>query len=57
MIIHFFSGTGFFVHQGIRSTVKRVEFISGRMLTVILIGHWCVIVLNVHVTTNDKRCD
>jgi len=31
-------GTGFFIHQGIRSAVKRVEFISDRMSYITLRG-------------------
>jgi hypothetical protein len=51
-------GTGFFVHIGIISAVKRVEFISHRMSYVILRGRWCdIIVLNVHATTEDKIDD
>jgi hypothetical protein len=39
---------GFFVHKRIISAVKRVEFVSDTMLCIILRGHWCDIVLNVH---------
>jgi hypothetical protein len=36
--------------------VRRVEFISDRMLYIILRGCWCnIIVLNVHVSCEDKR--
>jgi hypothetical protein len=31
-------GTGFFVHKGIISTVKRVEFVNDRMSYIILRG-------------------
>jgi hypothetical protein len=42
-------GTGFLVHKGIISAVKRVEFFSDRMSYIPLRGCWCdIIVLNVH---------
>jgi hypothetical protein len=48
-------GTGFFVRKRIISAVKRIEFDSDRMSSIILRGHWCdIIVLNVHVPTEDK---
>jgi hypothetical protein len=51
-------GTGFFVHKRILSAVRRVEFISYRMLYVILRGRWCsIIVLNVHAPCEDKGDD
>jgi hypothetical protein len=50
------SETGFFVHKGITPVVKRVEFVSYRKTYIILTGHWCNILLNVHVPTTDK-CD
>jgi hypothetical protein len=50
-------GTGFFIHK-IISTVKKVEFVNDRMSYIILRGHWCnIIVLNVHVPTEDKIDD
>jgi hypothetical protein len=43
------------VHKRIISAVKRVEFVSDRMLYIILRGHCCdIIVLNVHAPTGDK---
>jgi hypothetical protein len=39
----------FFVHKRIISAVKRVEFVSDRMLYIIVRGRWCdIIVLNVN---------
>jgi hypothetical protein len=42
-------GTGFFVHKGIISTVKRVEFVNHRMSYII----HNIIVLNVHAPAED----
>jgi hypothetical protein len=51
-------GIGAFVHKGIVSAVKRVEFVSDRMSYIILRGRWChIIVLNVHAPTEDKTDD
>jgi hypothetical protein len=47
-------GTGFLICKGIISTIERVEFISDRMSCIMLRGHWCDIVLNVHAVTKDK---
>jgi hypothetical protein len=51
-------GTGFFVHKGIISAVRRVEFVSDRMSYKILRGRWYRnVVLNVHVPCKDKSDD
>jgi exonuclease III len=51
-------GTGFFIHNRIISAVKRVEFVSDRMLCITLKGCWCdIIVLNVHTPIEDKDDD
>jgi hypothetical protein len=45
----------FFVHQGIASAVKRVEFVSDRVSYIVLRGRWCnIIVLNVHAPSEEK---
>jgi hypothetical protein len=46
-------GTGFFVHKGKISAVKRVEFVSDRMSYIILRSRRCHI-LNVHAPTEEK---
>ena len=44
-----------FVHHRIVSEVKRVEFVSDRMLYIVLRGCWCnIIVLNVHTSSEEK---
>jgi len=50
-------GTGFSVHKGIISAVKRVEFVSDRVPCVIRRGRWCGIVLNVQASAEDKSED
>jgi hypothetical protein len=48
-------GTSIFVHKGIISAVKRVDFISDRMSFIKLRGHRCdIIVLNMYTSTEDK---
>jgi hypothetical protein len=47
--------TKFFAHNRIISTVKRIEFVSDRMLYITLKGCWCdIIVLNACAATEDK---
>jgi hypothetical protein len=46
----------FFVHKIIISAVERVDFVSDRMLYIILRGRWCdIIVLNVAVSSEKWR--
>jgi hypothetical protein len=48
-------GTGYFVHKGMISATKRVEFITAIMSYIITRGRWCdIIVLNVHEPTEDE---
>ena len=48
-------GTGFFIHKRIKSTVKKVEFISDRLSYLVLKGRWCdIVVINAHAPTEDK---
>jgi hypothetical protein len=48
-------GTGFFLHHGIVSAVKRVEFVSDRRSYIVLRGCWCnITVMNVNVPSEDK---
>jgi len=47
-------GTGFIVHRRIVSAVKRVEFVSYRLLYIVLRGRWFnIIVVNVHATSEE----
>jgi len=51
-------GTGFFVHHRVVSAVKRAEFVSVRVLHIVLRGCWCnIIVLNVHAPSDEKSDD
>jgi hypothetical protein len=51
-------GIGFFIHQGIRSIIRGVEFVSNMMLNIIQGGHWCdVIILSMHAPTENKNDD
>jgi hypothetical protein len=46
------------VHKRIISAVKRVEFVTDRMLYILLRGRWChIIVLNAHAPIEDKTDD
>jgi hypothetical protein len=48
----------FYVHHRIVSAVKRVQFVSDRLLCIILRGHWFdIIVLNVDAPSEDKSDD
>jgi hypothetical protein len=50
--------TGFFVHQGIVSPIKKVEFVSDRVSYVVLRGCWCnIIVLKAHAQTEENGDD
>jgi hypothetical protein len=51
-------GTGFFIHKRIISAVRRVEFVSDRMSSIILIGRGSsIVVLNVLASCEDKSDD
>jgi hypothetical protein len=48
---------GDFVNQGIVLAAERVKFVNDRMSYILLSRHWCIIVLNVHATTEEKSDD
>jgi hypothetical protein len=51
-------GTGFFIQKRNVSAVRRVQFISDKMLYIILRDRWCnIIVLNVHAPCENKGDD
>jgi hypothetical protein len=51
-------GTGFFVHKGILSAIKSVQFVGDRMSYIVLRGRWFnIVVLNMHAPTEEKRDD
>jgi hypothetical protein len=51
-------GIGFFVHHRILSAVKKVDFVSDRVLYIVLRSRWCnIIVLNVHERSEKKSDD
>jgi hypothetical protein len=43
-----------FLHQGIASAVKRVEFVSDRASYIVLRGYWGDIDLNMHAPSEEK---
>ena len=45
---------GFLIHHRVVSTFKRVEFVSSRLSYVVLRGHWCNIILNVHAPSEEN---
>jgi len=51
-------GTEFCIQHRIISAVKTAEFVSNRVLYIVLRGHWCtIIVLNVHAPSQEKSDD
>jgi hypothetical protein len=54
---HHHLGTGIFVCNRTRPVLMKVQSISSRILYIILRGHWCDIVLNVHDPTVEKSYD
>ena len=45
----------FFVHQTIASAVKRVEFVSNKILFIVLRARWFnIVILNVHAPSEEK---
>jgi len=52
------SGTEFCTQHRIISAVKTEEFVSDRVLYIVLRGHWYnIIVLNVHAPSQEKSDD
>jgi hypothetical protein len=52
------TGNRIFLHRRIVSAVKRVEFVSDRISSIVLRGRWCnSIVLNVHAPSEEKSGD
>ena len=47
-------GTTFFVHHGVVSAVKRVEFVSNRMSHIVLRGCWCNIIVLDALAPHEK---
>jgi hypothetical protein len=47
-------GTGFFVRHRTLPAVKSTQFISDRMSYIVVSGHWCNIILNVHAPCEEK---
>ena len=46
------------MHHILVSAVKSVEFVSDRVLYIVLRGRWCnIIVLNVHAPSEEKSDD
>jgi hypothetical protein len=46
------------VPKKIISAIKRVGFMSGRMIYITLRGHWChITALNIHAPSEDKTGD
>jgi hypothetical protein len=51
-------GTFFFLHKRNLSAVKKFKFVSEGMLSIMLRGYWCdIIVLNINFPTEDKIDD
>ena len=51
-------GTGFFVHQRMVPAVKKVAFVSDRILYVVLRSRWCnIIVLNAYAPTEERLAE
>jgi hypothetical protein len=45
------------VHKRIISAVRKVDFVSDRMSYILLRGHWCNIIVNVHAPCEDTNDD